>query len=407
MNRLFWQRRLLVAGIALAATGNAWAQPDWSELDRFQETIRAETFGRLLQDVYAPEGRMVPYLRYGENAVRIFSTAEQEEPPLFVLRFGDDRPPERPEIGRTDAPLAGLRVALDPGHIGGAWARMEERFFLVNRRTDWPVQEAALNIHVARLLRDRLAAAGAEVLMVKDDFEPVTPLRPDALLEDAGPLPPPDSRFDHLPDPFIEAARRDAQRKQVERQFYRTAEIAARAERINRELRPDVTLCIHFNATGWGDEKTLYEENGLTFFIHGNYQAAELAADEQKFFLMRKLLERSHEEELGLARAIADAYMAATGLPPAYRVGPGGAMHPMSDDHYLYARNLAANRQFFGPVIFLEPYFMNNRIVYARIQAGDYDGEREIEGAVYPSIFREYADAVAAGVIAYYARPAD
>jgi hypothetical protein len=77
-------------------------------------------------------------------------------------------------------------------------------------------------------------------------------------------------------------------------------------------------------------------------------------------------------------------------------------MHPMDEEGYIYARNLAANRQFRGAVIFLEPYFMNSRTVYARIQAGDYEGERELDGRSYPSIFREYADAVAAGVIAYY-----
>ena len=79
-------------------------------------------------------------------------------------------------------------------------------------------------------------------------------------------------------------------------------------------------------------------------------------------------------------------------------------MHPVGDDDYVYARNLAANRQFDGPVIFLEPYFMNNRDVYARIQAGDYEGVKEVNGTSYPSIFREYADAVTAGVIRYFAR---
>jgi hypothetical protein len=46
---------------------------------------------------------------------------------------------------------------------------------------------------------------------------------------------------------------------------------------------------------------------------------------------------------------------------------------------------------------------MNNIVDYARIQAGDYDGEREIEGAKRPSIFREYAEAVAAGMARHYA----
>jgi len=388
-------------------TLSAAAQPDWTALEQRQQTITADTFSRLLNEVYAPGGHLIPYLRYGNGQVALYSTSSQTGAPLFELQFADeDAPVPARTIGGEAGPLAGLRIALDPGHIGGSWSRMEERFFLVDRQRDWPVQEAAMNLYVARLLRDRLTAAGAEVIMVKDDFEPMTDKWPDERLREARELPPPDPRFAHLPDVLVESSQRDALRKRIEREFYRTAEITARANYINQEVKPDVTLCIHFNATGWGDEKTLYEENGLCFFVHGNYQAGELQNDEQKYFLMRKLLERSHEKEVALTRAISDAYVQATGLPPSYRVAPGGVMHPIGTNHYIYARNLAANRQFDGPVIFLEPYFMNNRIVYARIQAGDYDGVREFDGTEYPGIFREYADAVASGLLNYY-RAAD
>jgi N-acetylmuramoyl-L-alanine amidase len=390
--------------VSFLLAGPVFPQPSWNKLDVHQKTITADTFNRLLNDVYAPDGGLIPYLRYDTASAALYSTAAQTGSPIFVLTFaGSNAPLAEKKIGGKHGPLQGLRIALDPGHIGGAWSRMEERYFLVDRERDWPVQEGAINLYVARLLRDRLDEAGAEVIMVKDNLEPMTPLRPDELLRIAGQLPPPDPRFNHLPDLLVESSRRDAQRKAVEKQFYRRAEINARADKINREINPDLTLCIHFNATGWGDEKTLYEENGLVFFVHGNYQAGELVDDEQKYFLMSKLLERSHDQELGVTRSIADAYVAATELPPSYTVESGN-MIPMGTNHYVYARNLAANRQFLGPVVFLEPYYMNNRTVYARIQAGDYDGEREIDGKKYPSIFREYADAVAAGLIAYYDR---
>ena len=40
----------------------------------------------------------------------------------------------------------------------------------------------------------------------------------------------------------------------------------------------------------------------------------------------------------------------------------------------------------------------------ARIQAGDYDGLREINGKPLPSIFREYADGLAKALAAHYAK---
>jgi hypothetical protein len=74
----------------------------------------------------------------------------------------------------------------------------------------------------------------------------------------------------------------------------------------------------------------------------------------------------------------------------------------MSDDGYVWARNLLANRLYRGPVLYLEPYVMNNRGVFARIQAGDYPGLRHIAGKRRPSIVREYADSVARGLVEHY-----
>jgi hypothetical protein len=68
----------------------------------------------------------------------------------------------------------------------------------------------------------------------------------------------------------------------------------------------------------------------------------------------------------------------------------------------MWARNLLANRLYDCPVIFMEPYVMNSRHDYARIQAGDYEGLREIAGKLRPSIFREYAEAAARGVERHY-----
>ncbi len=45
---------------------------------------------------------------------------------------------------------------------------------------------------------------------------------------------------------------------------------------------------------------------------------------------------------------------------------------------------------------------MNNQLVFDRVQAGDYEGEKKIDGALRKSIYREYADAVADGLAAYF-----
>jgi hypothetical protein len=47
---------------------------------------------------------------------------------------------------------------------------------------------------------------------------------------------------------------------------------------------------------------------------------------------------------------------------------------------------------------------MNSKDVFACIQAGDYEGTRNINGVERKSIFLEYADSVADGFIDYYSR---
>jgi hypothetical protein len=47
---------------------------------------------------------------------------------------------------------------------------------------------------------------------------------------------------------------------------------------------------------------------------------------------------------------------------------------------------------------------MNSRDAFARIQAGDYEGLRNVNGIERKSIFREYADSVVAGLVEYYSK---
>ena len=65
-------------------------------------------------------------------------------------------------------------------------------------------------------------------------------------------------------------------------------------------------------------------------------------------------------------------------------------------------RNLIANRLYDCPVVFMEPYVMNSTLDHARIQAGDYEGLREISGINRPFIFHEYADAILSGLARHH-----
>ena len=73
-----------------------------------------------------------------------------------------------------------------------------------------------------------------------------------------------------------------------------------------------------------------------------------------------------------------------------------------SDEPYIYARNLLANRIYHCPVLFLEPYVMNNKEFYDRVALGEYEGLKIINGMKRKSLLNEYSDGVVEGLKKYY-----
>src|SRR5207249_4906772 len=112
----------------------------------------------------------------------------------LVLRFAEDKGHERsvPRFWTLASrlrpgpagPLDGVNIALDPGHLGGQWARMEERWFQLGDDTK-PVTEGDMTLRVAKLLASRLRVLGADVSLIRRDNEPLTKLRPEDLREAA------------------------------------------------------------------------------------------------------------------------------------------------------------------------------------------------------------------------------
>jgi len=371
------------------------APPDWSELDRFQGVVRRADFVRLMDEVFAVSPAWRDWFEPGERELGV--RTGPGDAPVYRLRFADEGErvvPPRYWRGRDELPpappgrpLDGLRIAIDPGHIGGSWARMEERWFQLPG--SGPVMEGDMTLQVARLLKPRLEAMGARVELVRERLEPVTAARPESLREEAA-----------------AAASGGDIAKLAERLFYRTAEIRARARRVNEDLRPDLVLCLHFNADAWGDPNapSLAPGNHFHMILNGGYTDAELALADQRRDLLLKLLQGVHDEERALAASIAGAFVERNPMPP-YLYDPAAKNARNVDGHpYLWARNLLANRLYQCPVAYFEPYVMNSREDHERIQAGDYEGLREVAGKPRPSIFREYADAAADGLARHFAR---
>jgi N-acetylmuramoyl-L-alanine amidase len=389
-------------------------KPRWRVLEHYQQTITRDEFAHLINDVYCTHGFAPDLIEIKDDTARILMNRDTQK--FFTLKFAASdsarkpvprlwRPAKSLLPSKRDTPLSGLKIALDPGHLGGNWAKMEERWFQVGDSK--PVLEGDLTLRVARLLATRLRDFGAKVLFVRNTDEPTTSKRPDdfrelarkILIKNGVPQP----RVDVL-DPN-DPAKEQTIRWQSEILFYRYSEIRRRAALVNFKLHPDLVLCMHFNAEGWGDPNSpsLTDLNHLHLLVNGSYLAGELEFDDERFEMVRRLLSRAYDEELPLADTVALAMARANGLP-AYQYPTTNSTTKVGTSGYVYARNLLATRVYRCPVVYCEPYVMNSQDAFARIQAGDYEGTRSINDVKRKSIFREYADSVADGLVEYYSK---
>jgi N-acetylmuramoyl-L-alanine amidase len=388
----------------------------WFGLDVFQGTITRQQFEQKLHTLFDPFNAFAPYIDINDSRLVIYPSATDHSTPQFVLHFatpGQTVAPIRwfrtPEEFRAanhtpGKPLDGLRVAIDPGHIGGPWAQMEERSTRYNGSA--PVQEGDLNLITARILKKELTDMGASVYVVRDSTDPVTPYRPPDFIEEARELliahAKDKANLRALPPDHLNLLFGSRLTELTEFLFYRCSEIIERGNRIRNNFVPDITVTLYIDATPRSSHNRLTDVNQNIFFVGGSYTKTEMQSPDMQQRCVYKICEGGADIEAEVADAISTVFVQRTGLGPVKYGDSSTTRQVLPNDLFVVARNLAANREYDGPVVCTEPYFMNNRIVYQRLLAGDYDGTRNFNAKPYTSIFREYADCVAQGLVKAY-----
>ena len=386
--------------------------PDWSALKAYAGTLSREEFETAWSEIYSPENGLPPPFEITPDALLVptgdpseptFSlpfraaTTEEASPPLPVWRRASDLPALR---GRP--PLSDLHIALDPGHIGGQWGHMEERF--LSFKPGESIQEGDLSLLTAQILQKRLEALGAVVTLVRDQPQPVTEQRPENFVGVAT-----ETLKEHgilNPAPTYAGLQGDAKiitvQWQTEKLFYRVSEIHARADKVNRKIKPDMVLCLHFNAEAWGpsDAPQFSPQNHLHVLVNGCYAPVELEQQDVRFEMLQRLFSRIHEEEIPLATSVAEGMARVTGLPAYVYTTPNA--RKAGTNPYVYARNLLANRLYQCPVVYLEPFVMNHEETYRRLLVGHYVGRTLIGGRLQTSAIEDYVGGVVQGLLSYY-----
>ena len=278
-------------------------------------------------------------------------------------------------------PLKGIKIGIDPAHIGGDMARAEARFVymktgrkLSNGLPEYvEFDEGTLTLATATYLEEMLVEAGAEVFLTRrgigqsvyhknypqwreEDF--------DQAVED---------NIAHIKDPAVKINARNwwkqignggASEAQIFRILYNPLDVDARAAALNA-FSGDLNLIFHFNA-GSGRKKDGSEENIGTneqysmAFVGGGFMKGELKDEESRHNFLRQLLGNEVQESTELCVNILSQHTKEFG------VNPVSTFNQFAVDNYLdrscvriqdgvYARNLRLTRKVNGVLAYLEP----------------------------------------------------
>jgi N-acetylmuramoyl-L-alanine amidase len=273
--------------------------------------------------------------------------------------------------------LSGLKIALDPGHMGGKdWDRLSGNFVRDNNGKQ--LSEGVLTLEIALKLEEQLKELGAEVFLTRRDFIPVTSapyedfeLRPYALkyfressLDEwfqsiiSG-------NFKSQSDLYTEfLSTKKFQRifsEPMRWQFFMMDEdLNARAEAINK-FAPDISLIIHLdtdvtlaNPTGLNSINT----DGTKAFVIGAFNKTEFASKEdRKFFGLHLLDTQAWDASLKLSRSIVNEIHGQMNID--YKFSSDVNFIPIEPG--IYARNLYLLRKLKPHVTgYVECLYYNN-----------------------------------------------
>jgi N-acetylmuramoyl-L-alanine amidase len=371
----------------------------YAELARFSGARTRAEVDQALRHT-DPLGQLAPYYTLSDDVLVIRPAASDHTSAVHIAL----RPPAGSDNNLFSPPQARAwrRIALDPGHHGGTWSRLEKRH--VQPPGGRAMREGDLAWASARLVEQRLRAAGAEVTLLRDP-PPAAPYPVgadpgfDVTTEAAYRLS--DQHPRERPSPLglpwltpLAALQLRERRSQLVRttafELYTRYDLRRRAQAAG-DFAADLTLSLHWDLTPESGR------NGVLVFVPGNAVAGDLASASQRFWAFRRVLDGTAAETLRLARALARSLMRhfdlrAMTMDDFHEARAGWRV--LDPALGVFARDLAIGRRTPGVTVVLEGPCVNHPDEYPRLLATDL----EVDGRRYPARVRQYADAVVDGL---------
>ncbi len=403
-------------------------EPDFNALSAHAGKVPREKFEYQLGEFVNPDGSLSGWYALQSGALQPdavlspslqvpFAPSSGTPPPApgggrLQEPVAGDRPfrPERQaelrkEVAESGLPLAGVRVLIDPGHIGGRFAGFEQRRFEWRQDNGVPIaiQEGDLTLKTALELAAKLRGRGARIELTRSGPEPGHDLDLTAFRPFADPL------LRHLAmDATFARAREGLSPQARVRLDVAVALFAIHKQFVFESLRqrmrrgaafaPDLVVSLHFNAGPWkGVERGAQE---LVAMVRGNYEAGRLY---NPSFRARALADAFAIDEFNasahLGASCLRAMSSALGIPIAAtnRYRDHAPIRTAAGElSGVAAWNGALLRYATAPAVLLEGPFMNERDEIPRLGKA-LDAPLGAEGT---RTF-QYAQGAAAGIEAW------
>jgi N-acetylmuramoyl-L-alanine amidase len=388
-----------------------------------------------LLPVLDPTGTFRRFLRSPiEGALEAYQDIDSREVSDFGVRLASGDPAAPVDAGSfherllrarsnpASSPLAGLRIAIDPGHMGGAfWDR--ETGKEVHDSQGHILSEGVLNLQTALLLERSFEALGAQVALTHRELGPVSRLDYEHL--DFARL-----GRDYLRDNTLEgwfqgllsagaagsealfaafdssaAIRKLFAASDFNRQeyFILGEDLAARAQAIN-DFDADIALVIHYDTNTpasdpWGVSPTRREATKV--YVPGSYEPTELSSRASRASLARHLLDAiTWRASLELGRDVVSELHSRLGLD--YDGGGGGYSHAVEPG--IFARNLGVVRRVSGRALtYVECLYYSDPVEFAALLDARHPMQIGGQNHPYSDRLAQVAGAIQSGVLKFVA----
>lgn len=386
-----WVWRVFFSFLSLFIESGVMAK-DFHDFDTYQKKLDRSYVEHKIKKYLQKDSEIENYFAVTEKGFFLYSShlKKTRNEPEYLLAFREEGEKLRKEKKKG---LAGARIAIDPGHFGGEYAELEERFIDMkvyeNGKTSLPVRfnEGTLTLLTALALKDMLEKEGAVVFLTKDQIGK-------GVYKEA---------FFTWMQSHREFWNTSMTIPQIFRTFYNPLDLQARAEKIN-QFEPDATIIIHYNADDTRDPVSQRtgpsNENYNMVFIPGAFSKTELAKEENRYEFLRLLVTTDEENSERLSALILKEFVQVLDVPAVTQYDAAPYLHRvcLKLTEGVYARNLCLTRMVHGPLCYGETLLQNNNKESQRLAKND----TEIRGIACPSRVVEVAEGYFFGLKKYF-----